>query len=119
MPVQTPHPPIWVGGNSTAAIRRAVQHGQGWCPFPTPPGAAGTLRTAAIEDREQLSARLRRAEELCAELGRSDPLTTCFVPFPLPGYLAAPEDAIGRLAEEVAELGELGIDWVALMVPGT
>ncbi len=119
VPVQTPHPPIWVGGNSTAAIRRAVRHGQGWCPFPTPPGAAGALRTAAIEDREQLGTRLRRAEELCAELGRSEPLTTCFVPFSLPGYLAAPDEAIGRLAEEVAQLGELGIDWVALMVPGT
>ena len=80
---------------------------------------SGALRTAAIEDREQLSARLRRAEELCAELGRSDPLTTCFVPFSLPGYLAAPDEAIGPLAEEVAQLGELGIDWVALMVPGT
>jgi probable F420-dependent oxidoreductase len=27
---QAPHPPIWVGGRSDAALRRAVLYGQGW-----------------------------------------------------------------------------------------
>jgi probable F420-dependent oxidoreductase len=29
-PVQKPHPPIWVGGNSIAGLRRAVALGNGW-----------------------------------------------------------------------------------------
>jgi probable F420-dependent oxidoreductase len=29
-PVQKPHPPIWVGGNSPAAFRRVVTYGDGW-----------------------------------------------------------------------------------------
>lgn len=29
-PVQAPHPPILVGGESPAAMRRAARHGQGW-----------------------------------------------------------------------------------------
>ncbi len=29
-PVQKPHPPLWVGGNSPGAFRRVVQYGDGW-----------------------------------------------------------------------------------------
>lgn len=32
-PLQRPHPPIWVGGRSDAALRRAIEHGQGWFPY--------------------------------------------------------------------------------------
>ncbi len=32
-PVQQPHPPIWVGGESTPAMRRAVRHGDAWHPI--------------------------------------------------------------------------------------
>src|SRR5262249_8191389 len=32
-PVRTPHPPIWVGGSSDAALRRAVKPADGWHPI--------------------------------------------------------------------------------------
>jgi probable F420-dependent oxidoreductase len=32
-PIQTPHPPIHVGGESDAAMRRVARHGQGWFSF--------------------------------------------------------------------------------------
>ena len=31
-PLQKPHPPIWIGGYSVAAMRRAVHYGDGWHP---------------------------------------------------------------------------------------
>ena len=32
-PTQVPHPPVWVAGRREAAMRRAVQHGDGWLPY--------------------------------------------------------------------------------------
>ncbi len=49
-PVQKPHPPIWIGGHSRAALRRVARHGDGWHPVGanaavplTPPELAGLL----------------------------------------------------------------------------
>ncbi len=36
-PVQKPHPPIWVGGESKAAMRRTVRHGDTWFPIANNP----------------------------------------------------------------------------------
>ena len=32
MPVQKPHPTIWVGGRSRRGVRRAVRYGNAWYP---------------------------------------------------------------------------------------
>jgi probable F420-dependent oxidoreductase len=48
-PVQKPHPPIWVGGHSKPALRRAAQFGDGWHPVganpavPLPPAELRAL----------------------------------------------------------------------------
>ena len=48
-PLQKPHPPIWVGGHSRAALRRTARHGDGWHPVgaiaasPLPPDEMRSL----------------------------------------------------------------------------
>ncbi len=54
-PVRTPHPPIWVGGASDAAMRRAVRYGDAWHPNRVRPGwlkNIGLPRLRQIADAE-------------------------------------------------------------------
>ena len=66
-PVQDPHPPIWIGGESMAAIRRTVSHGDAWYPF----GSNPKFRMDKIETYAVRLAKLHQAAE---EAGR-DPAT--------------------------------------------
>ena len=56
-PVQKPHPPVWIGAHSEAALRRAARHADGWM------GAGST-------DREVFLQELARMREILAEEGR-------------------------------------------------
>jgi probable F420-dependent oxidoreductase len=42
-------PPIWIGGNTSAARRRVTKYGDGWCPFAAPAMLAQTARTATMD----------------------------------------------------------------------
>src|SRR4051794_4561928 len=79
-PVQQPHPPFWIGGNSTRAIRRAVELGQGWSPFPNPQSTSTATRTPSLSTFDELGARIEKMHELVAEAGRTEPLDICVAP---------------------------------------
>jgi probable F420-dependent oxidoreductase len=66
-PVQQPVP-VWIGGNSGVARRRAARHGQGWMPFGTP--ANPTVRTPAIETADDLAPLVAEVARLAEEAGR-------------------------------------------------
>ena len=56
-PRQQPRPPIWVGGNSRAAVRRAVHHGDGWIPWMLAPAEFAESVTFARRLQEQIGRR--------------------------------------------------------------
>lgn len=121
-PVAGPHPPIWVGGNSRLAIRRAVERGQGWLPFPNPRAASRALKTPAMETLADLADRLRFARTHAEAVGRTEPLDVCCALFSRAlGRPRADDDDDGRgaaLRDEVAALEELGVTWVTVQFDG-
>ena len=97
-PRQRPRPPLWIGGNSRRAIRRAVESADGWCPFPTPAKYATRTRTAPLESAADLAVALDYARGHAASVGRTEPLTVCFIPDGLSmGARPVDEDRVGRL----------------------
>jgi probable F420-dependent oxidoreductase len=116
-PAQQPHPPIWVGGNSRRAIRRAVELGDGWVPFPTRPDGERFVRTARLAGLADLRERLAYLREHARSVGRTRPLAVCFVPADLDMFRAGPFDA-GRVREAAGELGELGVGWLTVSLGG-
>jgi probable F420-dependent oxidoreductase len=62
-PVQTPHPPIYVGGNSRATVRRVARHGAGWLANPWPADVMAT-----------------RIAQMCDAAGRTVPVSVFGAP---------------------------------------
>lgn len=90
-PLQKPHPPVFLGGESDHTLKRVVEFCDGWFPRPRSGWEPGT----AVE-------RLRRA----AEAAGRDPKSLSITVF------AAPSDAA-----KLATYREAGIDRVLLEVP--
>jgi probable F420-dependent oxidoreductase len=123
-PVQKPHPPLLVGGNSRRAIRRAVELGDGWNPFFTAqvPAAAGTTgrgagnatRTAPMETEEDLIAGIAYMKEHCEKVGRKD------MPEVILGGINSPGDTYSaqQLLDRLSRFRELGVDGAAISVDG-
>ena len=116
-PVQQPGPPIWIGGNSTRAIRRAVELGDGWVPMPSPQRAAKALRTPGLETIADLGERIARLRQLAEERGRTEPLDVVFMPAGLDMFNKSSPDA-GKVLASMSELGDIGGTWATVTLPG-
>jgi probable F420-dependent oxidoreductase len=112
---QQPHPPIWVGGNSAAAIRRVIAHGDGWSPFPATTRTAAAVDTASMTGADMLAQAIGRLHELAEEAGRTEPLDVCFTPFSHPAHKDVVDPA--AFAAEAQELAAIGVTWLAFHLP--
>jgi probable F420-dependent oxidoreductase len=70
-PVQQPHPPLWVGGNSSLSRERVAKWGQGWAPMQANAAFASTTRTVALEGDDALRAAIDDLSVRLEKHGRS------------------------------------------------
>jgi probable F420-dependent oxidoreductase len=63
-PVQRPHPPIWVGGEGPAALRRAARIGNAWYPI-------GSNNQHLLDTLPRLKAGIARLHKATADAGRN------------------------------------------------
>src|SRR5713101_4095051 len=114
-PVQKPHPPIWVGGHSRAALRRTAQFGAAWHPINRSP--------------EELRAGRAELARLCQARGRAvPPALTLRNDVRIVGSAQGPGQAVpasthggrvidgepARLVEQIAELADCGVEHLVL-----
>src|SRR6516225_9340330 len=105
--------PIWMGGNSDAALKRAATYAAGWMPMTAPASVAKTARTPPVTTTEELRERLAtlerfagdRYEELELIMGFSGPRLTHF------------DQQAEQVRHRIGELEDLGVDWVFVGPP--
>ena len=106
-PARSPHPPIWVGGASDAALRRAVRYGDGWHPIRI---RLDWFRETGIPRLRQIAqAEGRPTPALCPRIR----LRLTQTPMP-EGERVAGEGTLDQVRRDLAALEELGCQYVVL-----
>jgi probable F420-dependent oxidoreductase len=82
-PVQKPHPPIWIGGHSIPALRRAAKLGDGWMPI--------GLRPQTLLEPAELEAKIAQLRQFIRQEGRSEDAVT--ISFTAPVIFSSPISA--------------------------
>ncbi len=109
-PVQQPRPPIWVGGSSPAALRRAASLADGWLPQTVGPDADAVARLRALRDELRPGCPID-VGALCEPLYVGKPPPDLDLPR---GTVTGPP---GRLAEHLAGYAEAGAGQVQVRFP--
>ena len=110
-PLQKPHPPIWVGGHSRAALRRTVEFGAAWHPINRSPdelraGVAQLKAFAQARGRATPPALTLRNDIRIQRAGQSVPMSTHA------GRVVAGEPA--ALVDQIGELAACGVEHLVL-----
>ncbi len=116
-PVQRPRPPIWVGGNSKLAIRRAVALCDGWMPIYNPPQYAARRRTPAMQTPDDIRRRLGYAKEVADEVGRTTPLEVVWTAQGVRDF-GTPAFERGKFQDGVGALEAAGVTYFTVHLGG-
>jgi len=108
--VQRPHPPFWLGGNSSRTRDRVAKWADGWSVLMGSPTLAATSRTASISTLDELRIGIEDVWRRADSYGRDASLIT----IQASSEVLALNDAVspGQQLEEISRLAEIGVTWV-------
>lgn len=109
LPVQLPHPPIWIGGNSALTRRRVAQSGQGWTPMLADDALAKLARTATIGSVDRLASAIAELRRLVVDNGRDPDGIEIQVNGALHSQAGAEELSSDRYLDVLASLAAIGV----------
>lgn len=98
-PVQQNGIPLFIGGNSKRAIRRAVELGDAWNPFFTGNLSTETTRTGSMGSDSDLDAGIAYLKEQSEKIGREVPPDVFLASVVQPGERPTAEEMIDRIGQ--------------------
>jgi probable F420-dependent oxidoreductase len=115
-PVQRPHPPIWTGGHSDRALKRAAVLADGWMPI--------GLRPPTLLQPKEFGEKLARLRTLIHQAGRSQADVTVSFTAPI-SFTRAPAESRRlltgdpeQIADDMRQYRSLGVENFNLNLPG-
>lgn len=111
-PIPDPAPPIWVGGATDKAARRAARWGDGWCPFLA--SQSRFNKDVAIQSLDELGRKIEDVMSMRHAAGKSgrfdvaiglDPPESC-----------TPNEA-ERLLQTIDDCAAVGVTWMYVDLP--
>lgn len=116
-PTQRPRPPLWIGGNSRAAVRRVVELGEGWCPVVGSSSMTTSIRTSSIPDHDALAVRIGELHTALAAAGRDR--STVSVQVEAPSVDFDDPARVSDFGPRVEQLAEIGVTHLIVHAEGS
>jgi probable F420-dependent oxidoreductase len=109
-PRQHPHPPLWIGGNSTRSRERVARYGAGWLAVHATDAQSRRWRTQRLDSVSSLRSAIADIRERRRVLGRP-PEFDVMIDLSL---VDEPAQKAADLVDRIAELEAVGVTWLTL-----